>query len=115
VLQLKTAYRNGTTHSVMSPLEFMQRPAALVPRPRLTTKSIQVAGSRICLALICPNRVLSRPYGDSDKPPGLAVRQRLAVLVWRNQAASSATPAMIKVNVPGSGTGANTVNLIDPN
>jgi hypothetical protein len=25
---------NGTTHSVMSPLEFMQRLAALVPRPR---------------------------------------------------------------------------------
>ena len=28
-------YRDGTTHIVMSPLEFMQRLAALVPRPRL--------------------------------------------------------------------------------
>ena len=27
--------RDGTTHLVMSPLEFMQRLAALVPRPRL--------------------------------------------------------------------------------
>jgi Putative transposase/Transposase zinc-binding domain len=35
VLQLKSAYRDGTTHVVMSPLEFMQRLAALVPRPRL--------------------------------------------------------------------------------
>jgi hypothetical protein len=35
VLQLKSAYQDGTTHSVMSPLEFMQRLAALVPRPRL--------------------------------------------------------------------------------
>jgi Putative transposase len=35
VLKLKTAYRNGTTHIEMSPLEFMQRLAALVPRPRL--------------------------------------------------------------------------------
>ncbi len=35
VLKLKTAWRNGTTHLVMSPLEFMQRLAALVPRPRL--------------------------------------------------------------------------------
>jgi hypothetical protein len=35
VLKLKTAYRNGTTHLVMTPLEFMQRLAALVPRPRL--------------------------------------------------------------------------------
>ena len=35
VLKLKTAYRDGTSHIVMSPLEFMQRLAALVPRPRL--------------------------------------------------------------------------------
>ena len=34
-LQLKTPWRDGTTHLVMSPLEFMQRLAALVPRPRL--------------------------------------------------------------------------------
>ena len=30
VLKLKTPWRDGTTHLVMSPLEFMQRPAALV-------------------------------------------------------------------------------------
>ena len=35
VLKLKTAWRNGTTHIVMSPLEFMRRLAALLPRPRL--------------------------------------------------------------------------------
>src|SRR5437762_6919242 len=35
VLLLKSAFRDGTTHIVMSPLEFMQRLAALVPRPRL--------------------------------------------------------------------------------
>jgi hypothetical protein len=35
VLQLKSPWRDGTTHIKMSPLEFMQRPAALVPRPRL--------------------------------------------------------------------------------
>jgi hypothetical protein len=35
VFKLKTAWRDGTTHLVMSPLEFMQRLAALVPRPRL--------------------------------------------------------------------------------
>ncbi|MGH8523327.1 MAG: transposase [Gammaproteobacteria bacterium] len=35
VLTLKTPYRDGTTHLVMSPLEFLQRLAALVPRPRL--------------------------------------------------------------------------------
>ena len=35
VLELKTPYRDGTTHVIMSPLEFLQRLAALVPRPRL--------------------------------------------------------------------------------
>ena len=35
VLKLKTAWRDGTSHHVMTPLEFMQRLAALVPRPRL--------------------------------------------------------------------------------
>jgi hypothetical protein len=35
VLKLKTAWRDGTTHLVMSPLEFMQRLAVLVPRPWL--------------------------------------------------------------------------------
>jgi Putative transposase. len=35
VLTLKTPYREGTTHRVMSSLAFMQRLAALVPRPRL--------------------------------------------------------------------------------
>ena len=35
MLQLKSPYKDGTTHIVMEPLEFMERLAALVPRPRL--------------------------------------------------------------------------------
>ncbi len=35
VLKLKTAWHNGTTHLVLEAMEFMQRLAALVPRPRL--------------------------------------------------------------------------------
>ena len=34
-LKLKTPWGDGTIHLVMSPLEFMQRLAAVVPRPRL--------------------------------------------------------------------------------
>jgi hypothetical protein len=34
-LELKTPWRDGRTHLVMSELAFMQRLAALVPRPRL--------------------------------------------------------------------------------
>ena len=35
MLKLKTPWRDGTTHQGTPPLEFMQRLAALVPRPRL--------------------------------------------------------------------------------
>lgn len=35
VLKLKTAWRDGTTYLVMSPLEFVQRLAVLVQQPRL--------------------------------------------------------------------------------
>ena len=35
VLQLKSPYKDGTSHIVMEPLEFMERLAALMPRPRL--------------------------------------------------------------------------------
>jgi hypothetical protein len=35
LLKLKTPWRNGTTHIVLTPMEFMQRLAALVPKPRL--------------------------------------------------------------------------------
>ena len=32
---LKTPYRDGTTHIVLDPLDFMARLAALVPKPRI--------------------------------------------------------------------------------
>ena len=35
VYKLKTAYRNGTTHIVLSPPPFLSRLASLVPRPRI--------------------------------------------------------------------------------
>ena len=35
VLKLKSPYKDGTTHIVMTALEFLQKLAALVPRPRL--------------------------------------------------------------------------------
>ena len=40
VLQLKSPWRDGTTHIVMSPLELMQRLAALVPPPAAASDSL---------------------------------------------------------------------------
>jgi hypothetical protein len=61
-LKLKTPLRDGTTHLVMSPLEFMQRLAALVPRPRLHL--IRFHG------VLAPNaklRALVVPQGPPDR------------------------------------------------
>ncbi len=51
VLRLKSAYKDGTTHVVMSLLAFMRRVAALVPRPRLHrifTHGVLVPASNQC-------------------------------------------------------------------
>ena len=35
IYKLKTPYRNGTTHIVLDPLDFLSRLASLIPRPRI--------------------------------------------------------------------------------
>jgi hypothetical protein len=40
VLQLKSPYKDGTTHIVMEPLEFMERLAALAPLPGASSRFI---------------------------------------------------------------------------
>ena len=35
IYRLKTAYRNGTTHIVLDPLDFLSRLTSLIPRPRI--------------------------------------------------------------------------------
>ena len=37
--ELKTPYRDGTTHVIFEPLDFMARLAALVPKPRVIVSS----------------------------------------------------------------------------
>ena len=71
VLQLKSPYHDGTTHIVMSPLELMQRLAALVPRPRLHL--IRFHGVLAPNASLRPEIIPSsgRQAGDL---PGLASR-----------------------------------------
>jgi hypothetical protein len=47
-LKLKTPWRDGTTHVVMSPLEFMQRLAALVPRPLKRVIDVDIQNCSNC-------------------------------------------------------------------
>ena len=67
VLKLKTAYRNGVTHIVLTPLEFMQRLAALVPRPRLHLIRFHEVRGRVlpiayCLLPIAPATAPPPPH-----------------------------------------------------
>ncbi|MGQ0444595.1 MAG: transposase [Beijerinckiaceae bacterium] len=68
VLQLKSPYHDGTTHIVMSPLEFMQRLAALVPRPRLHL--IRFHGVLAPNAKLRAAIIPSPPANATDPPAG---------------------------------------------
>jgi len=63
VLQLKSPWRDGTTHIVMSPLQFMQRLAALVPPPAAASDSLPwCAGTtRQITVSDCSERARQRP------------------------------------------------------
>jgi hypothetical protein len=75
VLQLKTPYRDGTTHLIMTPLEFLQRLAALVPRPRLPL--IRFHG------VLAPNAALRSQIvpGEADPAPTPPMGTALAPLL----------------------------------
>jgi len=61
-LKLETQWRDSATHVVMPPLEFMQRLAAPVPRPRLRPA---MTASRLAIARVgCPVVADSRHCSD---------------------------------------------------
>ncbi len=82
VLQLKTPYRDGTTHLVMSPLEFLQRLAALVPRPRLHLIRFHgvLAPHAALRAQIVPGEPdqATAPTADAGDPPSVSTRARMS-------------------------------------
>jgi hypothetical protein len=64
-LKLKTPWRDGTTHLVMSPLELMQRLAALVPRPLVVPQEpeVQERAAEVAVAGECDvQTVQARPH-----------------------------------------------------
>jgi hypothetical protein len=85
-LELETPWRDGTAHLVMSPLEFMQRLAALVPRPRLHL--IRFHG---VLARNAKLRALAVPQG----PPGEPHPAGAAEAAGRETEAAQARPGRI--------------------
>ena len=80
VLTLKTPYRDGTTHIVMSPLEFMQRLAALVPQPRLNLIRFHgvLAPNAKLRAEIIPGEKKSSPSDANDDAPYSPATKRIS-------------------------------------
>ncbi len=83
--QLKTPYRDGTTHVIFEPLDFMARLAALVPRPRvnLTRYHGVFAPNSPWRGAITPGRRGRgvRP-GVSDEEQEKTPAERRAAMTW---------------------------------
>ena len=88
-IALQTPYHDGTTHIVMSSLDFLQRLAALVPRPRLHL--IRFHGVLILNAKLRAEIIPSVPVNANDTsadhadapPPSAPTRIRWARLLKR--------------------------------
>ncbi len=83
VLQLKSPYQDRTTPIVMSPFEFMQRLAALVPRPRLNL--IRFHGVLAPNAKLRPQIIPGRPdtlKDTSDELQGAPPQSTRARISW---------------------------------
>jgi hypothetical protein len=77
--QLKTPYRDGTTHMVFEPLDFLAKLAALVPKPRVNLTrfhGVFAANSRFRSEVTPARR--GRRSGQSDKTPA----ERRRAMTW---------------------------------
>jgi hypothetical protein len=65
---LKTAYRDGTTHGVLEPMDFMARLAALIPCPQvnLTRYHGVFAPNHRLRSVIVPGREVSGPPSEGQ-------------------------------------------------
>ena len=81
--QLKTPYRDGTTHVIFEPLDFIARLAALVPRPRVNLTRFHgvFAPNSKHRALVTPaKRGKGNKVRVPDEPPTPA--ERRASMTW---------------------------------
>lgn len=75
--QLKTPYRDGTTHVIFEPLDFIARLATLVPKPRVNLTRFHgvFAPNSKNRAEISPNKAKQRKQGAHRKPDGTSQKQ----------------------------------------
>jgi Putative transposase len=71
-VQLKTAYRDGTTHVLLEPLEFLARLAALVPPPRMHLTryhGVFAPHHALCAAITPADRGRGARHADAAERP----------------------------------------------
>lgn len=77
---LKTPYRDGTTHIVLEPLDFMARLAALVPKPRVSlTRFHGVFAPNSALRKQITPKARCKPTAESETS---SARQQRAAMTW---------------------------------
>ena len=67
--ELKTPWRDGTTHLEMTPVDFLERLAALVPRPRLHLirfHGILARNAKLRSVVVRPARIATAERADND-------------------------------------------------
>jgi hypothetical protein len=83
--QLKTPYRDGTTHVIFNPLDFLARLAALVPRPRVNLTRFHgvFAPNHAWRAEVTPGRRGKlRPGSTGAEGDGRTPAERHAAMTW---------------------------------
>jgi len=81
--QLKTPYRDGTTHVIFSPLDFIARLAALVPKPRVNLTrfhGVFAPNSRHRALMTPAKRGRGNKARLADEPP--TATERRAAMTW---------------------------------
>ena len=82
--QLKTPYRDGTTHIFFEPLDFMARIAALVPRPRVNLTRFHgvFAPNNKLRAQVTPAKRGRRRHGSGTESDDKTPAERHVAMTW---------------------------------
>jgi hypothetical protein len=83
--ELKTPYRDGTTHVIFEPLDFIARLAALVPKPRVNLTrfhGVFAPNSKHRVQVTPAKRAKGRKAKVADEPQDPTPAERRASMTW---------------------------------
>jgi len=83
--ELKTPYRDGTTHVIFEPLDFIAKLAALVPRPRVNLTrfhGVFAPNSKHRIQVTPAKRGKGKKTHATDEPSDQTATERYAAMTW---------------------------------